>query len=104
MLELLNSLSLESGALIAAALCILICAATSAFDAAWLRYTGAMLISVAVAYLLYWTPYYLGAPDDQFSTWAPLVISVWFVAAAVASVIATYCFGRFLYGHRRKHN
>ena len=58
-------------------------------------------LPAALAYLLYWVPFWL-VPSDQTSLWAPLVISVWSVAAIAATLVATVIRMRRL-AKRTKH-
>lgn len=41
------------------------------------------LASFGTSYALYWLPVLLGAKDDQYSTWAPMVIGICFVAGLI---------------------
>lgn len=46
------------------------------------------LVSFTVAYVLYWMPAWLGSKDDQYSSWAPLVVgSCFFAGMAGGSLV-----------------
>jgi|SRR6185312_2539989 len=47
-----------------------------------------LLTSLAIAYCLYWLPFWLGADALEADSWAPLFIGIWFLAGAVASWVA----------------
>ena len=52
------------------------------------RYLVAIAVAFIVAYCLYWLPAWLEGDRSAFSTWAYLVVPVWFVAGLVGSVVA----------------
>jgi hypothetical protein len=88
MKEMLESLSLGSGAVVVA-----ICSALSAWLLSYLpstgtRWIGCVLACSAIAGALYWLPVWLGTNDaGQYRSWSPLVVGVWFLAGLGASAI-----------------
>jgi len=95
MKELLNSLSLGSGAAVvafcSAALVALLCYVRPVI----LRWLGAMAVPFALGCGLYWSPVWLGSNDvPQYSAWQFLVIGVWFLAGFASSVVVIVIFGR----------
>ena|SRR3989442_144301 len=95
MRELLNSLSLGSGAAVVA-----VCSAALAWPLCYvrsvtLRCLGAVVSPFALAYILYWSPVWLGSSDAaQYSAWQFLVVGVWFLAGVTASVVVIFALGR----------
>src|SRR5262245_28089597 len=85
MLNLINSLSLATGAIVVAAL--------SAFLALFwtrIRYKAwdwilALLTPLIIAVSLYRSPVWLGASSEEFDAWAFAFIVPWYVAGALPS-------------------
>ena len=87
MLDLLQSLSIESGALIIACASA-VCAIVWARIALWsLKWSLALGTPAVLSYVLYWSPVWLGANPSEYSGWAPLLISTWFTAGVIPSVV-----------------
>ncbi|MDD5472117.1 MAG: hypothetical protein PHP05_09415, partial [Sideroxydans sp.] len=83
MLELLNSLSFESGSVVVAL-------ASAALAFIWaqvlnhmVRWVLGVVTPFVLAYSLYWSPVWLGADTSEFSSWAPIFIAPWFLAGTV---------------------
>ena len=92
MLDLLNSLSLEAGAVIVA-FAAAICAVAWARVSAWqLRWGLALGTPAGIAYALYWSPIWFGANSDQAWSWSPIVIGAWFLAGELSSAVVTHLF------------
>ena len=90
MLDIVKSLSLESGALVVAIL-------SAACGLAWarivlspLRWCLALGAPAVFAYALYWSPVWLGANSSEYWSWAPLMVGAWFLAGALASVLIVH--------------
>lgn len=45
------------------------------------------LLSFAAPFFLYWSPVWFGAMDDQYASWAPLVIGICFVAGVISGAL-----------------
>ena len=95
MKELLESLSLGSGAAVVA-----VCSAALAWPLCRvrpviLRWLGAVAVPFALASVLYRSPVWLGSSDvAQYSAWQFLVVGVWFLAGVMASVVVIFALGR----------
>ena len=90
MLDLLNSLSLETGAAIIA-VAAAICAVAWAQVTTWqLRWGLAIGTPAIFANALYWSPEWLGANSDQAWSWSIIAIGVWFLAGALSSALVTH--------------
>jgi uncharacterized membrane protein len=95
MKELLASLSLGSGAAVVA-----ICSAIFAWPLCYvrpviLRWLGGVAAPFAIAYILYWSPVWLGSDDvAQYSAWQFLVVGVWFLAGVALSGVVILVWGR----------
>jgi hypothetical protein len=85
MLDLLNSLSLKSGAVIVVIASILLSIALVRVHLKPLKWVLALGAPFLFAYCLYWAPVWLGGSSEQYHIWAPLFILPWSVAGALAS-------------------
>ena len=87
MLGLIKSLSLDSGSAVVAILSLglgFLWARIPSTGAAWALALGAPLF---VSYSLYWFPVFMGSDASEYNPWAPLVITYWYFAGAVASCL-----------------
>jgi uncharacterized membrane protein YfcA len=104
MKQLLESLSLGSGAAVVA-----ICSATLAWffshvRSTPVRYAFGVLGPLALSVLLYQLPVWLGADDKaQYSTWLSVVIPVWSLAGIVSSVLVLIALRRRQTGTAMSH-
>lgn len=85
MKDLIESLSIWSGAILVAGLSAgmvwLLCLLTpQSLHKAW-----AVIVPLVVAYCLYWSPVWLGADPSEYHAWALLFIVPWFLAGAIPS-------------------
>ena len=89
MLDLVQSLTLQSGAVVVALVSALL-----AF--VWVRLPPTLMwllglvAPLVIAYSLYWLPVWQGASSSEYSTWAPLFIAPWYAAGAVLSSLVIY--------------
>ena len=86
MRDLLQSLSLWSGALVVG-----LCSAVFAFFLARvhsvaLRWLLLVTTPFAFSYSLYWSPVWLGANASEYSAWALVAIVPWYLAGLLLSV------------------
>lgn len=101
MLEIVNRLSVESGAVVVAvvsALMAIIWLRCTSQRLAWLL---ALLAPFVVASSLYSVPVWRGADPLEFAAWAPLFIGPWYLAGAVASSFVVFL-GVVLRRHRAR--
>jgi hypothetical protein len=94
MLNLLRSLSLETGAVVIMAASAVIGAGLSRITNTILRRILASSVPLVLAYSLYWSPVWLGADPSEYSSWAPLFILPWFLAGLLASITLVYLINR----------
>ena len=95
MKELLESLSLGSGSAVVAVCSAALAWPLSRVRPVIVRWLGAVVAPFALAYLLYWSPVWLGSSDvAQYSAWQFLVVGVWFLAGVTAAVVVILAFGR----------
>jgi hypothetical protein len=94
MREILESLSLVSGA-------ALMAIASATLSVGWARlrpralcWALTLVVPLLLAYSLYWAPFWLGANSDQADIWTPLAISAWGVAGIASSVLVVFLLGR----------
>jgi hypothetical protein len=92
-LDIFESLSLPASALIVAVTAAAIVACLTMTRLYVLRWLLAFLVPFALAYTLYWAPVWRGASSAEYSAWAFLVISVWFISGAVACLIVVGLIG-----------
>jgi hypothetical protein len=93
--DLLESLSLESGAGVVAACSALLAWPLCYVRLAILRWAVALAVPFILAYALYWTPVWLGAPTDEYSPWRYVFIGIWFLAGVVPSAFVIIAVGRY---------
>jgi hypothetical protein len=88
MAELLDSLSLQTGALVVA-----LTSAVVGVLVAWIapRKVAAGLaiaVPIALAYCLYWSPVWLGGHNSaEYSTWVLFVVGVWSIVGLATSLM-----------------
>jgi lysylphosphatidylglycerol synthetase-like protein (DUF2156 family) len=89
MRDLLSSLSLASGAVVVASICVALAFVCAGFTTSW-RWILATAISFLLATLLYWSPVVLGSSAGEYFAWAPLVIGVWWLSGVASFVVANF--------------
>lgn len=94
MLDLINSLSLESGALVVAVVSAALAFVWARIPVAAVRWTVSVGVPFILASSLYWSPVWLGADSSEFSTWAPLFVGPWFLAGAISSGLLVHLIRR----------
>ncbi len=87
-LDFLNSLSLQSGALVVAIASAILSVLVARLRVTVARWTVAVTTPLVLAYSLYWLPVWLGDSPMEYRAWAPLFIVPWYVAGVMASVAA----------------
>jgi uncharacterized membrane protein len=94
MRELLDSLSLGSGAALVAVFSAALVWPLCYVRPVTLRWLATLVVPFALAYILYWAPVWLGSNDvAQYSAWQFLVVGAWFLAGAASSVVVLVIFG-----------
>lgn len=102
MLELIESLSLVSGAFIIVGVSIALAFVWARITNVVARWVAAFGAPFLLSYCLYWSPVWLGASRTEYSAWAGVVIVSWFLFGGSASAIITYIVKR--HNHARgKH-
>ncbi len=87
MKEIINSLSVETGALVVAILSMVLSYGICRLKLKKFKWSINLSMPFIVANLLYWSPVFFGAESSQYATWAPLFIVYWFIAGAIASIL-----------------
>jgi hypothetical protein len=90
MLELVQSLTLQSGAVVVALVSALLAFVWTGFPSKSVQWLLGLSVPLAVSYFLYWSPTWLGASRSEYSTWAPLFIAPWYFAGAAVSSLVIY--------------
>ena len=98
MREMLQSLSLTSGAIVLAAISGFVAYLTSGARNLKAGAIVGVLVSGVLSYSLYWAPVWLGANGAEYSSWALLVVAAWFIAGVAGAFAAC-----FLLRWRRDH-
>jgi len=99
MTNILESLSLGSGALVVAVASALV---TGIW--AW-RHTGRSLWIVAIfvplvsSYALYWAPVWLGSSASEYSGWFLLIVGAWYSSGFFASILTVIILGKARANH-----
>ena len=87
MRDLIESLSLSSGAVLIALVSLgVVWSLSSAFPKA-LRPLWVLIVPLVLAYSLYWSPVWLGADPFEYNVWRWLFIGTWFLAGAIPSAV-----------------
>lgn len=95
MLDFVNSLSFESGALIVAGLSMLPAIGWGFLRKTRLKWTLALTVPYLFAHSLYWLPVWLGEHPSEFSAWSVIFIVPWYLAGAISSALVAYLTGRW---------
>ena len=87
-------MSLGSGAAI-----IAVCSALFSGLWCWVRpgrsgWLVALFVPFIASVCLYWAPVWLGANSSEYSSWAPLFITPWFLAGAIPSAVVVFILRR----------
>ncbi|HSY48808.1 MAG TPA: hypothetical protein VLC46_08360 [Thermoanaerobaculia bacterium] len=90
--ELVDSLSLTSGAALIAGMSFIAALALVPVRNVAVRWTTALAIPVLLSYSLYWLPVWLGSNSAEYSAWAPLFLVGWSVSGAVAACFVLLAF------------
>jgi len=95
MKDLIQSLSLGSGAAVVAVCSALLAWPLRYVRAAFFRWLSAVALPFVLAYGLYWSPvWFFRADPSEYFSWAGLFIIPWFLAGVVSSVAVVLVFGR----------
>jgi hypothetical protein len=97
MLDLIRSLSFESGAVIVAVISAVLAAAFTRLRSRPLRWLFVLVAPLLLSYELYWLPPRLGANSDSFAeerVWAPLFIVAWSLGGIGASLVVQFAVTR----------
>ena len=90
LLDLLKSLSLESGALVVALASAGLSVVAARLRVPGARWTVAGTVPLLLAYSLYWLPVWLGDSPMEYRVWAPLFIVPWYMAGVAASLMVMF--------------
>ena len=93
MLNIIQSISLESGALIVAGISFVICLVASFYPIA--KWVLALVVPFLISNLIYWSPVILGRPKSEYIAWAFAFILPWTVSGIIAAVTAAYIGGKY---------
>ena len=86
MRQLIESLSLGSGAILVAILSLAIVWLLSSVAPKPLRTLWAVIVPFVLAYCLYWSPVWFGADPSEYGVWK-FIIGVWFFAGFFPSAV-----------------
>jgi len=86
------------GAILVGLFCALIALFTSRLKATISRWFATLVIPFLIAYSLYWYPVWLGSDSSEYSAWALLVVTPWFMSGAATSIVVTLIVRRYVAG------
>jgi len=86
MKQLVESLSLGSGAILVAILSVAIVWLLSSVVPQRLRVLWVVIEPLVLAYCLYWSPVWLGADASEYGVWKFIVV-IWFLAGFFPSAV-----------------
>ena len=90
MLNLIHSLSLETGALVIMTVSAVMAIGVVFIPNTMLRRGFASAVPFVLAYALYWSPVWLGANPSEYASWAALFIMPWLLPGLLASATVIY--------------
>lgn len=95
MVEIINSLSLESGALVIALISGVLAFLFSFIKKALVKWLLVLFVPFFLSYFFYWTPVWFGSHlSGEYSAWAGLFIIPWFGVGVFVSVLVCYLVGK----------
>ena len=100
MIDLLQGLTLESGAALMAVASALPSLVWSKLRSSLFGWLLALFAPLCLAFTLYWSPMWLGASAVELGDWAALFIVPWFGAGAIASLLVM---GALTWSRHRRH-
>ena len=103
MLDLLRSLSLESGAAVIVLLSGLCALALGRIRPTVYRWLALVAAPLVLAFSLYWLPVWLGANASEYSSWAGLFIGPWFLLGAIFSVFVGHVVAKLRSGNGERN-
>ena len=96
MRNVIESLSLVSGAAVVAVVSVLLTLVLSRYVRGRMVCSLPLGVPLVVSYSLYWSPVWMGANDEaQFGAWAVLFIVPWYLAGAVTSAFVVLLFRHY---------
>ncbi len=102
-IQLINSLSLGSGALWVALVCGALGLGWGLIPQTGIRWFAVLVFPLALAYSLYWIPVWGGGADPaEFGSWELIIIVPWYVAGAAASAVGMQLVHRYRKGLGRR--
>ncbi len=90
MRNIVESLSLVSGAVLIAILSTGIVWLLSFVLPAGLRWLSVVLVPFILSYCIYWSPAWLGADPVEYHVWAGLFIFLWFLSGVFPSAVVVF--------------
>ena len=87
---MIESLSIESGALIVALLSLIATTILNAIFNLKFKWAIFLIIPFLAANALYWSPVMFGADSSEYSTWAAIFIIPWYIGGVLSSLLAAY--------------
>jgi hypothetical protein len=102
MKEIIESLSLESGAVFVAIVSAIVTVGMNRIFN--LKFKWAIILSIPffVANALYWSPVLLGSNSSEYAAWAPLFIIPWYVVGMLSSSLLGYIINKQRHENKRQ--
>jgi hypothetical protein len=90
MFDLVQSLTLPSGAVVVGLASALLAFVWVRLPTPTLRWLLALIVPLVISYSLYWLPVWRGVSSSEYSTWAPSFIAPWHAVGAVMSSLVVF--------------
>lgn len=68
----------------------------------YLKISIITVVAYTTSYCVYWSPVWFGATDDQYSSWAPMLIHLWFIIGIAAGCVTLFVSGRIKDNSKRE--
>jgi len=103
MLELIESLSLVSGAFVVTGISIAIALFSGRLKTPAFRWVAVIGAPLLVSSSLYWLPVWLGANSSEYSAWAFAFILPWSLFGALASLVVVIAVRQYTNAKSRRN-
>lgn len=91
MRDIINSLSLGSGALVVAIISGLMAVGLSRIKSKKIVWVTGIIVPFLIAHLLYWAPiYFYGSNPSEYSSWSGIFITPWYAAGLIISILVFF--------------
>jgi hypothetical protein len=95
-MDFFESLPFAATTLIVAAISVLAVALLTRITAGWVPWVAAVTVPLAIAYVIYWAPFWINHRTNiaDYSAWEPLAVGCWGLAGVAGSLVLVYLLRR----------